>query len=212
MEHAFLIHLPHRYDRLQYIQTHYPFLRYEVFPAIQLHPGRRGCALSHIGVIKQAKANVLPYVIAMEDDLLITDPSYFIDKLPKVMDYLGSLPDGWDIFNGGINKTHTVHLQDKDLNILHYDYAYCLHFVIYHSRVYDKMIALEPYYLENNTVEPIDVIINDMFDKKYTTVPFLCYQHNSYSDVDKLFAPNYYRIRQEERVLMARLQGKDVTP
>lgn len=200
----YVIHMPHRVDRIHFFQENYSFLSYRLFTAIVMEPGRRGCALSHIQIIKMAQASNMPYVMIMEDDACITDKTSFVERLSIILVYLKSHMSEWDLFNGGINKTGRIDLIDKDLPIVRYGYAYCTHFVIYNASIYDKMIGLESYYRENEKVEPIDVVLNRLTDRKWTTVPFLCYQHNNYSDVDKLFAPNFHRLKREEIELTMR--------
>lgn len=201
-----VINMPHRIDRIHFFQENYPFIPYRLFTAIVMQPGRRGCALSHIQLVKMAKEDHMPYIIVMEDDAYITEKSSFIERFTEVLSYLKSHMSEWDVFNGGINKTGEIDIVDRIIPIIRYGYAYCTHFIIYNSSIYDRIIELEAYYRDNENVEPLDVLLNGVSNKKWTTVPFLCYQYNNYSDVDKLFAPNFHRIKREEIELTMRLQ------
>ena len=77
----YLINLPERKDRLQYVQRQFerhnlPFNEIILFKGVKCQDkggfrslGVRGCFLSHLGVLRDAKARGAEKVLVMEDDL-----------------------------------------------------------------------------------------------------------------------------------------------
>jgi hypothetical protein len=107
---AYVINLPERTDRRQWMQTMLTSRglpeqpgRVEFFPAIRPRSagafpsiGALGCYLSHLGVLRQALADGLPNVLVMEDDLEIS-PTLATDAGP-VLDVLRSESWGMTYF------------------------------------------------------------------------------------------------------------------
>jgi len=83
IKHAFFINLDSRPDRKQHVEGQMSTLGIpaERFKAIKLKNGAIGCSMSHIKVLETAKANNLPHVLIVEDDILFTKPSLFIEQL-----------------------------------------------------------------------------------------------------------------------------------
>ena len=67
---AFFINLDRRKDRLEEIEAEMEWadISCERFPAIERNPGILGCGLSHLAVLKEAKARSYPNVLILEDD------------------------------------------------------------------------------------------------------------------------------------------------
>lgn len=83
IKHAFFINLDSRPDRKQHVEGQLSALGIpaERFKAIKLKNGAIGCSMSHIKVLEMAKANNLPHVLIVEDDILFTKPDVFIEQL-----------------------------------------------------------------------------------------------------------------------------------
>ena len=109
-DRIYVINLPYRKDRLNSVTKELGRAgislcpgKVEVFPAIRPEEpagfpdiGWRGCFLSHLGVIKQAKKDNLNNVLIMEDDLLIS--RRFIKNQVKLVDDLRSREWGFVYF------------------------------------------------------------------------------------------------------------------
>jgi hypothetical protein len=108
----FLINLPHRQDRrrefaaqLDRIGTSFDDPRVRLLPAIRPAEaagfpsiGARGCFLSHLEILRQARdAEGVEHLIICEDDLDFA--SDFTVRLPNVLAELATT--SWDIFYGG---------------------------------------------------------------------------------------------------------------
>lgn len=208
-EKFYLINLEKRIDRYNRILRDYKFLNIERFKAIEKINGRKGCALSHINLVKYAKDNNMPYIIVLEDDILIENVKYFVNKLTYILIYLKNNINDWEIFNGGItavnkNTINDLRIVKKGLNLFEYKFGHCLHLVIYNKNSYDKLIELENYYNSvifiRNTI-PIDVIINRLLKKKLMTLPYLCYQKSGFSNIGKRVRNQYQDIKNEENIL-----------
>jgi glycosyl transferase family 25 len=60
-------------------------IRAERFKAIKLKNGAIGCSMSHIKLLEMAKANNWPHILIVEDDILFTKPSLFIEQLNQFL-------------------------------------------------------------------------------------------------------------------------------
>jgi len=210
-----VINLDKRWDRLNKLINNYPYLNIKRFRAVKRSHGLVGCALSHIRLVKYAKQNNLPYIIVTEDDILINDKKYFIKKLTKILSYLKRNKESWDLFNGGISNfdkfdTSLIKTINTIPNIIEYKYGNCLHFVIYNNSSYDPIINLEKYYLNKNlrNKTPIDVIINRIIKRKWTTTPYLCYQRSGFSNIGRKMNNNYLILKKYEVLLILLLMKK----
>lgn len=87
LENVFYINLDHRTDRKNSIEKQLNNFgwKYNRFPAIVNDDGRIGCTLSHLHLLKYAKQNNLPYIVIVEDDILFTQPTTFINSLTQFL-------------------------------------------------------------------------------------------------------------------------------
>jgi glycosyl transferase family 25 len=87
IKHAFFINLDSRPDRKQHVEGQMSALGIpaERFKAIKLKNGAIGCSMSHIKVLEMAKANDLPHVLIVEDDILFTKPAVFVEQLNRFL-------------------------------------------------------------------------------------------------------------------------------
>jgi glycosyl transferase family 25 len=95
-EHVYYINLEHRTDRKEHVEKELSILGIKHsnrFNAIKMANGAIGCTLSHIKLLQNAKANGLPYIMIVEDDIQFTKPTLFKDQLN------GLLQSGetWDV-------------------------------------------------------------------------------------------------------------------
>jgi len=189
---VYVINLDHRTDRWSnFIKGISQFnsinpIRYS---AVKNTQGFVGCALSHINIIEMAKNKGLPYVIVMEDDTIIIDKD-FDNNINKIIMTL-SANNYWDIFNGNPSccnekNGQIVKLLNKDPNIISFEFGYTTNFIIYSSRIYDKIIGFKNIYnncINNRRIAAIDVLLNDV--KKCTHLPYLTCQRSGYSDIEQ---------------------------
>jgi glycosyl transferase family 25 len=87
IKHAFFINLDSRPDRKQHVEGQMSMLGIpaERFKAIKLKNGAIGCSMSHIKLLETARANNWPHILIVEDDILFTKPSLFIEQLNRFL-------------------------------------------------------------------------------------------------------------------------------
>lgn len=83
IKHTFFINLDSRPDRKQHVEGQMNLLgvQAERFKAIKLKNGAIGCSMSHLKLLETAKENNWPHILIVEDDILFTNPSLFVDQL-----------------------------------------------------------------------------------------------------------------------------------
>ena len=87
IQHAFYINLDSRPDRKQHVERQLGIIGINAqrFKAIKLPNGALGCSMSHLKLIETAKANNWPHILVVEDDILFTNPSLFIQQCNKFL-------------------------------------------------------------------------------------------------------------------------------
>jgi len=87
IQHAYYINLDSRPDRKQHIERQLDIIgiKSERFKAIKLTNGALGCSMSHLKLLEMAKANNFPHILIVEDDLLFTNPSLFVNKFTSFL-------------------------------------------------------------------------------------------------------------------------------
>jgi len=182
-----IINLKNRTDRWNSVKNIFKNFKIKRFNAIYSKDGWKGCALSHINIVKQAKKENKEYVIISEDD------TYFINNnwentFLNILNYLNNHLNEWNMFTFGttypIEKPNQkIKLINNKLLIIEYEFAHVSNFVIYHKSSYDTIIKLE-----NNFTTPQKTSIDVYFNKlkhKWTLIPAISYQQNTYSDIIK---------------------------
>jgi glycosyl transferase family 25 len=88
IKHAFYINLDSRPDRKDHVEKQMSKIGIitERFKAIKLPNGALGCSMSHLKILELAKANNLPHVLIVEDDILFTDVSLFVNQFNKFLE------------------------------------------------------------------------------------------------------------------------------
>jgi hypothetical protein len=153
-----VINLADRKDRyraikrqLQQIGTSFEAGKVEVFPAMRVAdaagfpgPGVRGCFLSHLAVLQDARARGVESVLVIEDDLEVR-----AGDIPRLESVLRKLPaQPWGVLHLG----HILELRDSAVPTLErFDGAIqTAHFYAVHGDVLERLIA----YLEGCLVRP----------------------------------------------------------
>jgi GR25 family glycosyltransferase involved in LPS biosynthesis len=180
---AYVINLDSRKDRWAAIQTNFKdinSIQLVRFSAIVERPGFIGCAKSHLKLIQEAKERGDPFVMILEDDAIIKNPTTFEEQWDSILKWLKNHIDEWDVFNGGpgfwsgnagVNKIIDVKRRIVDIRG-----GLCTHFVCYSSRAYDKLLTW------TSSIGPIDVFIANKFTV-LSAYPILSIQRPSYSNL-----------------------------
>lgn len=134
---VFYINLDHRTDRRAEIEKELTDmdLKFERFPAIRTQYGIVGCGLSHLAVLKEAKARGYPNVLIFEDDFqFLVTKEQFHASLQK------ALKKEYDVLMLGYNTDETPEVVDGCMRLTNVQSASGY---IVHSRMYDTLIAVQ---------------------------------------------------------------------
>ncbi|MEQ9371474.1 MAG: glycosyltransferase family 25 protein [Coleofasciculus chthonoplastes F3-SA18-01] len=152
-DRVYVINLPNRVDRRkaiekELIKTGMPFtpVKVELFPAIRPDSagsfksiGYRGCFLSHLTVLKQARDLQLKNVLVMEDDLAFSD--HFKEYEAQLITQLHQT--NWDFVNFGYFCDQPVNSIEIDVPTLQPPSGQKIigtHFYGVNGKVFDKLI------------------------------------------------------------------------
>ena len=105
MIQPYIIHNPKREDRRQLLINEMltqGIMQYNLLPAIPHPVPKTGIALAHKNAVLEAKANKLPYVVVMEDDVQFVTPNAY----QHFCDTINKLPQEADLLLGGISTGH----------------------------------------------------------------------------------------------------------
>jgi len=131
-------------------------------------------------LVHQAKEKGDPYVLVLEDDVQLKNPTTFDVQWLNVLEWLKSHPDSWEIFNGGPsfwgNYAKVTQILCPKLKIVSIYGGLSTHFTLYSARAYDKVLSWTP------EKKPIDVFLFENF-KCVSVAPLLAIQKEDYSDI-----------------------------
>lgn len=132
--HSFYINLDRRIDRRELVEEEFKRigLQVERFPAVEYIPGTIGCNLSHIEVLKLAKARGYESVMIFEDDF-----EFLISK-EEWNRQISRLPTSYDVVMLSYNLLQST---PHDETFVHVQEAQTTSGYIVHSRFYDTLIA-----------------------------------------------------------------------
>lgn len=84
IQHVFYINLLSRPDRKTHVEEQLTAIglgkRAQRFNAIKVANGAIGCSMSHLKIIEMAKQEEWEHVLIVEDDILFTNPSVFVQQ------------------------------------------------------------------------------------------------------------------------------------
>lgn len=150
--------------------------------------GSYGPGMSHCKCIEYAIKNNLDSILVCEDDVILKK-----DTMEKLNNLLKSLPYDWDIFLGGASGLYDCSKTNEF--IFKVGNFSGLHFVVYHKRVYQKILnwlnsKKKRRFRKFSTHPHIDrylgkLSINNQI-KVYAPFEFLVDTYDSYSDVRKI--------------------------
>lgn len=144
----------------------------------KFQPGEIGCTMTHINSLKMARENKWPYVIVLEDDVVLAE-----DFEKRIKHLLKILPSDWEhVYLSTIPRTPKVH--DPMINIVHVEPSVisdCISATMIRDTAYDKIID----YLEKFETTTDDSIIAMIFRFKnlisYTYYPFVGYVDDNFT-------------------------------
>lgn len=188
MAAVYVINLDSRPDRWEHIQSVwkgvFPLVR---IPAVQQTPGWKGCSLSHIKAVEEAKSRGEPYVLVLEDDCIPRKRHPMAVKAlwDEVMVKLASNQDKWDVVlggatwaEGGLPPTINKELSAHNANVYNLHKGYCTHWTLWNvNTTYDKLMQYK-----TTLDSEIDIYMYQVFRVK-VVVPFLAEQQHGHSDI-----------------------------
>jgi hypothetical protein len=168
-----LIETPERFNIFKKINQNKLYkTNLEIFPAFKFNPGWKGCALSYVNLIYNAKRCNLDNITICEDDCRF--PYDFNEKYKIIKEFLNTIK--WDIFSGVIaNLPEDVNIlkiyEYKNIKFIEIDKIYSMVFNIYNKSAYDTIIKWN--FNNNNTnINTIDKYFHYTNLKFITTYPF----------------------------------------
>ncbi|SEW17837.1 Glycosyltransferase family 25 (LPS biosynthesis protein) [Chitinophaga sp. YR573] len=139
--------------------------------------GRIGCLLSHLEVIKAAKAHNYSNILILEDDVQFVD-----DIQNRFFDSIDGLPDDWSLLYLGGNEKGTQ--TEVIPGILKVSNMLMAHAIGIQSHFYDELIELL-----TKCELPVDVYYAFLQQKYpcYVIYPYLAWQRVGWSDIEQRF-------------------------
>lgn len=159
-----IIHLPHRTDRMETLQTELAGQEISDFRIwngiIERNFPRRGISKAHKQIVFHAKKNKLPHVLICEDDICFSGKGafdYYLSKIPEIFDiYLGG------VYYGDVNDANLV------------DDFSGLTLYLVHAGFYDTFLSLPEHLNIDRALKGHGLYV--------VCDPFVVRQHNGYSD------------------------------
>jgi len=186
----YYINLDRRTDRKHHIENQLKILNWngKRFPAIQNSFGALGCSLSHLALLKYARANKLSHILIMEDDVTFLEPSIFLNSLNK---FLEKYKDFDVLLLAGNNMGEYNSIDDYCIKVTHCQTttAYLVKSNYYDTLIsnYENGINLLQMYPNKLNDYAIDQYWGSLqvADKWYLLTPLTVTQRQDYSDIEK---------------------------
>ncbi len=144
-------------------------------------PGEIACTMSHIKALELAKENDWPYVLVLEDDVVLAE-----DFVKRVKFLFRILPEDWEhVYLSGVPRTVAYAIRYNAnlsfLNVVPSPIIDCIPITLIRNTAYDKIIN----YLNKFETTTDDSIIAMIFRyntlKSYTYFPFCAYVQDDFT-------------------------------
>jgi glycosyl transferase family 25 len=190
IKHVVYINLLSRPDRKQHVENQLKSigLKGKRFNAIKLANGAIGCSMSHLKIIETAKERNLDHVLIVEDDILFTDPTLFVNQFNK---FLSNHKDFDVVLIAGNNLPPYTRIDDTCVQVTH---CQTTTGYLVKSHYYDTLIKNYKTGILNLMKEPtkpnsyaIDKYWFNLqaIHKWYLITPLSVTQREDYSDIEK---------------------------
>jgi hypothetical protein len=170
---AYVIHLLRSEARLENIEKRIPSDRiaWRFFDAIEC-PGNgpRGCFLSHMGVLHEAKRRRLPFVLILEDDVVIK-PHFTVPPQPWPAPVISLSASSGDF-------VHWTPSASAGFMMVHHFFA-CTAGMLVSASAYDALLAIGERALAELVAPEADIDLYSRYAQEVSgsvavTVPFMC--------------------------------------
>jgi len=186
----YYINLDRRIDRKHHIENQLKLLNWtgQRFPAIQNSFGALGCSLSHLALLKYARANKLSHILIMEDDVTFLEPSVFLNSLNKFLEKYKNFDV---LLLAGNNMGEYSRIDDYCIKVTHCQTttSYLVKSDYYDTLIsnYENGINLLQMYPNKLNDYAIDQYWGSLqiADKWYLLTPLTVTQRQDYSDIEK---------------------------
>jgi len=198
IKHAFYINLDSRPDRKNHVEKQLLGIGItpQKFKAIKLPNGAMGCSISHLKLLEMAKKNDFPHILIVEDDILFTNPSLFINQFNK---FLQTHKDFDVTLIAGNNLPPYENIDDTCVKV-----SKCQTTTGYlvQKHYYDTLISNYRKGIEHLMKEPDNHILYAIdkywfnlqnVDNWFLIIPLTVTQREDYSDIEKR-QTNYARV------------------
>jgi glycosyl transferase family 25 len=195
IKHAFYINLLSRPDRKQHVENQLKTIGINAqrFNAIKMKNGAIGCSMSHLKIIETAKLNNWEHVLIVEDDILFTKPTVFVEQFNQ---FLSNHNDFDVVLIAGNNLPPYNRVDETCVQVTH---CQTTTGYLVKNHYYDKLIKNYKEGILNLMKDPTNhkFFAIDKFwfklqkiDKWYLITPLTVTQREDYSDIEKR-ATNY---------------------
>jgi len=145
---------------------------------MKMRAGGVGCALSHVKILKRAKAEGFKNVLALEDDIEFCE-----NFNEEIAAYLPLVPNDWDVIYVGGNHTPDSRIgPPQDMGgFLKCIFTQTTHFIATNHTIYDLIIQEA---LKLNMVIDLVYAVQQQKINAYSSLKKLAWQVDGYSDIE----------------------------
>lgn len=142
----------------------------------KFEPGEIGCTMSHIQALKIAKENEWPWVIILEDDVILADD--FVKRI-KLLHKL--LPEKWEhVYLSGIPGAEPAAIALMFPTLLPSIFTECTHSMMINKSAYDKILNKLSRFETTTDDIYCDLIVKQNITS-FTYYPFVSYADDEYT-------------------------------
>lgn len=185
---VYVINLDHRADRLSNFVQGFRKIGLEKkevesivrrWPATSVpHDGARGCILSHLAIVKEAKAKGYKKILVFEDDAL----PFSVNKVDYLKTSIDVREEDWDVYYLGYNSHQKLNLTAPSSLLA--EEIFSTHAIAYSHTFFDRFIQS----FERDEIKILDVWLRYQVQPNarcLASYPLLFTQSTGYSDIEK---------------------------